>query len=42
MMAQKYSPGLTALAASDAASPVVQYGTVTAGTRTVTVLRQVN
>lgn len=42
MMAQKYSPALTALAASDAASPVVQYGTVTAGTRTVTVLRQVN
>lgn len=42
MMAQRYNPSLTALAASDSASPVVQYTTATNGTRTVTVLRQVN
>lgn len=42
MMAQKYTPALTTLAASDTTSSVVQYGTATAGTRTVTVLRQVN
>lgn len=39
-MAQKYNSTLTTLAASDAASTVVQYGTVTAGQRTVTVVKQ--
>jgi len=42
LMAQKYNPSLDALAASDTTSAVVQYSTATAGTRTVTVLRQVN
>lgn len=41
LMAQKYNPSLAALAASDAASPVVQYSTVTAGTRTVTIFKQI-
>jgi len=42
MMAQKYTPSLSTLEASDSTSSVVQYGTATSGTRTVTVLRQVN
>jgi len=42
LMAQKYNPSLDALAASDNTSPVVRYSTATNGTRTVTVLRQVN
>jgi prepilin-type N-terminal cleavage/methylation domain-containing protein len=42
LMAQKYNPSLSALATSDNTSPVVQYSTATNGTRTVTVLRQVN
>lgn len=40
-MAQKYTPTLSSLAASDTTSSVVQYSTATAGTRTVTLLRQV-
>jgi hypothetical protein len=42
LMAQKYNPSLSELAASDTTSPVVQYSTDKAGTRDVTVLRQVN
>lgn len=41
LMAQKYTPTLSALAASDNASLVLQYGTETAGTRTVTVFKQI-
>lgn len=41
LMAQKYNPTLAALAASDVASAVVQYSTVTTGTRTVTVFKQI-
>jgi len=39
-MAQKYQPTLTALAASDTASPVVQYGASAGNLRSVTVLKQ--
>jgi len=42
LMAQKYNPSLSALAASDTTSPVVQYSTATNGVRDVTVLRMVN
>jgi len=42
MMASKYTPSLSALAASDTTSSVIQYGTATAGVRDVTVLRVVN
>jgi prepilin-type N-terminal cleavage/methylation domain-containing protein len=42
LMAQKYNPALSELAASDTTSHVVQYSTDNAGTRNVTVLRQVN
>lgn len=41
LVAQKYNPALAALAASDAASPVIQYSTVTAGTRTLTIIHQI-
>lgn len=41
LMAQKYNPSLSALAASDTSSAVVQYSTATAGTRTVTVFKQI-
>lgn len=43
LMAQKYNPSLTAdtLGTSDVTSAVVQYGTATAGARTVTVLKQI-
>lgn len=41
LMAQKYNPSLTALAASDATSAVVQYSTATSGTRTVTIIKQI-
>lgn len=41
LMAQKYNKSLAALAASDLASPVLQYSTVTAGTRTVTIFKQI-
>lgn len=41
LMAQKYNPTLSALAASDTASAVLQYSTATAGTRTVTVIKQI-
>lgn len=40
LMAQKYNHSLAALAASDSASAVVQYGTATAGARNVTVFKQ--
>lgn len=40
LMAQKYNRSLSALAASDSASPIVQYSTVTSGARTVTVIKQ--
>ena len=39
-MARKYTPSLTALATSDALSPVIQYGSETSGARTVTVIKQ--
>lgn len=42
MMAQKYTPSLSTLAASDSTSPVVQYSAAASGVRTVTVLRQSN
>jgi len=38
LAAQRYSPDLTALAASDAASPKVRYGAATGGARDMTVL----
>lgn len=41
LMAQKYNSTLSALAADDTTSPVVQYSTVTAGTRTVTIFKQI-
>jgi len=41
LMAQKYNPTLATLAASDATSPVLQYGTATGGVRTVTILRPI-
>ncbi len=40
LMAQKHNRSLTALAASDATSAIVQYGAATNGTRTVTVIKQ--
>lgn len=41
IVAQKYTPTLTALAASDSTSPVVRYGTATAGARDITILKQI-
>lgn len=41
MLAQKYSPQLTALAASDTTSTNVQYGASNNGVRTVTIYNQV-
>lgn len=41
LLAQKYNPSLSTLAASDTASTVVQYSTVSSGTRTVTVFKQI-
>lgn len=40
-IAQQYNPTLAALAASDTTSPVVQYGTATAGARDVTILKNI-
>lgn len=42
LMAQTYNPTLSGLLASDGSSNVVRYGTSSAGTRTVTVLRQIS
>lgn len=39
-MARKYSPTLTALAASDTSGTVIQYGAVESGARDVTVFKQ--
>jgi len=41
LVAQKYNPSLATLAASDTASPVVQYSTATSGTRTLTIIKQI-
>lgn len=41
LMAQKYNPSLTALLSSDGSSAVIQYGTPTAGSRTVTIIKQI-
>lgn len=40
LAAQKFNRSLSALAASDAASPILQYTTASSGTRTVTVIKQ--
>lgn len=40
LAAQRYSPSLTVLAASDAASPKIRYGTATGGRRDMTVVVQ--
>ena len=42
VMAQKYNPSLSALAPSDTTSAALQYSTAAAGTRTVTLLKQIN
>ena len=41
LMAQKYNPTLSALAASDVASAVIQYSVAASGVRTVTVLKRI-